>query len=133
MKKTTRAWVRKAENDFRAAVQLAKASRPLHDNVCLHCQQSAEKYVKAYLVEMDIAFRRTQDLEELLDLAIPHDKTLRGLRRGLSFLTDFAVDYRYPGENATARDSRAALRWAQRIRGEIRRRLLLKDTSPVDS
>jgi HEPN domain-containing protein len=84
-----------------------------------------EKYIQAFLQELGVPFRQTHELEELLDLAIPHDKKLGGLRRGLTFLTDFAVDYRYPGENATARQSKSALRWAERTRKVIRKRLKL--------
>src|SRR5476651_1854000 len=101
MKKNTKEWVRKAEKDLLAAKELAGADCPFHDQICNFCQQSAEKYLKGFLVEIAVAFKRTHDLEEILDLALPHDKSLAGLRRGLVFLTDFAVDYRYPGENAT--------------------------------
>jgi hypothetical protein len=40
---------------------------------------------------------RTHDLEDLLDLLLPHDPTLKPLRRGLGSLTRYAVEYRYPG------------------------------------
>ena len=49
MKRMTREWIRKAEDDFRAAGVLAAGSEPFHDQVCFHCQQSAEKYLKALL------------------------------------------------------------------------------------
>ena len=35
---------------------------------------------------------------------------------GLRFLTDFAVDTRYPGDNATKWQAKAAVRWAKRVR-----------------
>ena len=38
------------------------------------------------------------------------------LRRGLVFLTDFAVDTRYPGDRTTKRQAAAAQRWAERVR-----------------
>jgi HEPN domain-containing protein len=126
MKKATKKWVRKAEADLLAAKQLASAEHPFHDHICNNCQQSAEKYFKAFLHEIGVAFRRTHDLEELLDLTLPHDKTLARLRRGLAFLTEFAVDYRYPGQNATARKAKAGLRWAERVRTELRKRLKLR-------
>ena len=47
MKKLTREWIRKAEADHHAAVKLHRGSDPLHDIVCFHCQQCAEKYLKA--------------------------------------------------------------------------------------
>jgi len=59
----------------------------------------------------------------LLDLLLPHDSTLKGVRRSLTTLTDFAVDYRYPGMSGTTRQAKAALRAAERVREELRRRL----------
>ena len=52
MKKATRDWVRKAEADYRGALRLASADEPFHDLVAFHCQQSAEKYLKAMLEEL---------------------------------------------------------------------------------
>jgi len=45
MKRTTREWVGKAEDDYQLAAQGARLSRPFHDQVCFHCQQAAEKYL----------------------------------------------------------------------------------------
>jgi hypothetical protein len=42
------------------------------------------------------------------------------------FLTQFAVEFRYPGKNATKRQALAALRWAERIRQECRTILGIK-------
>src|SRR5262245_42466702 len=76
MKRITREWVRKAEDDFRAAEILAAGQRPFHDPVCFHCQQSAEKYLKALLEELSVAISKTHDLEDLLDLLLPHYASL---------------------------------------------------------
>src|SRR5262249_30535945 len=126
MQDATRRWAHKAESDVTTARQLAAARPRQNDQICFHCQQAAEKYLKALLQELGLALPRTHDLEELLDLLLPHDGTLRGLRRGASFLTQFAVDFRYPGEDATKRQVEAALRWARRTRQEVRTRLGLK-------
>src|SRR5262249_8357187 len=96
---------------------------PLHDLVCFHCQQAAEKYLKALLQEAGAAVPRTHDLEDLLDLLLPHDATLARLRSRLRFLNRYAVDYRYPDLRATTRQMQAALRHAERVRLESRARL----------
>ena len=101
MKKATREWVRKAEADYQAAAELAHASKPFHDQVCFHCQQSAEKYLKALLEELAIPVKKTHELERLLAELRPHHPRLRSLRRGLLFLTNFAVEPRYPGDNTS--------------------------------
>ncbi len=61
MKAATRDWVQKAEHDFLAAVDLGRRrKKPLHDMVCFHCQQAAEKYLKARLEEAAIHFPKTR-------------------------------------------------------------------------
>jgi HEPN domain-containing protein len=120
MKRLTREWVRKAEADARAARRLAQGNPPLHDVVCFHCQQAAEKYLKALLVELSLHVPRTHNLIALLPLLAPHHASLRTFRRGLDFLTRFAVDTRYPGDNATRRQAQASLRWAGRVRDACR-------------
>jgi HEPN domain-containing protein len=118
--------VRKAESDIEVARQIASGKRPHPDETCFHCQQSTEKYLKALLQEIGLPVPRTHDLDELLDLVLPHDAALRRLRRGMVFLSQFAVDYRYPGRRASKRQADAALRWAERTRVELRARLGLK-------
>jgi HEPN domain-containing protein len=49
MQEITKEWVFKAEQDFDAADLLMHAGEsPIPDYVCFHCQQCAEKYLKAY-------------------------------------------------------------------------------------
>jgi len=120
MKKAVREWVQKAESDYQLASQAATADKPFHDQVCFLCQQSAEKYLKTLLAEARLGIPRTHNLDDLLSLLLPHHPSLRSLRRGLIFLTDFAVDIRYPGERASKRQAASALRWAGKVREACR-------------
>jgi HEPN domain-containing protein len=120
MKKATREWVRKAEADYRLAARIARGSEPFHDQLCFHCQQAAEKYLKALLEELSQPVPKTHDLDHLLNLLRPSHPTLGSLRRGFVFLTDFAVDTRYPGNRASKRQATSALRWAGRVRNACR-------------
>jgi HEPN domain-containing protein len=108
MKKETAKWLRKAENDLRVARGLLAAKPPAYDILCYLCQQAAEKFLKALLQETGLPIPHTHDLDRLRNLT--NDPTLRNLRRGLLFLTTFAVDVRYPEKDATLRQSKAALR-----------------------
>jgi HEPN domain-containing protein len=72
MKRATREWVDKAEDDFRAAGHLALLKERLYDQVCFHCQQSAEKYLKALLEELRLSIERTHDLAKILQQLLPH-------------------------------------------------------------
>jgi HEPN domain-containing protein len=120
MKRTTREWAAKAEGDYRPATKLARGKNTVHDAVCFHCKQSAEKNLKALLEKLNIDIEKTHALERVLDVLLPHHSILRSLRRGLSFLTNFAVDPRYPGMTATKRQAASALRWAGRVRAACR-------------
>jgi HEPN domain-containing protein len=120
MKKSTREWVRKAEADFRAGEQLQLCVPPVHDVICFHAQQAAEKYLKALREEHGLSIPRIHDLLHLLADLLPHHPTLGSLRRGLLALNDFGVDARYPGQSLTKRDAQSALRWARRIRDACR-------------
>jgi HEPN domain-containing protein len=118
--------VRKAEKDYRFAVKNAGSREPFHDQLCFLCQQATEKYLKALQEELGIAIPRTHVLKDLLALLAPHYPTLTSLRRGLIFLSRFAVETRYPGDNATRREARAALRWTGKARDACRSLLGLR-------
>jgi HEPN domain-containing protein len=123
MKKTTREWVQKAEADFRAAAELGRKRTRYHDQVCFLCQQCVEKYLKALLEEFGLPIPHTHILRDLLALLLPHFASLLRWRRGLIFLTRFAVGTRYPGDSASKRQARAAQRWAGKMRDAIRQLL----------
>jgi HEPN domain-containing protein len=128
MKKTTHEWVRKAEADYQLAVRTAATDEAFHDQVCFHCQKSAEKYLKSLIEEAGLTIEKTHDLEKLMNDLLPRHSPLRSLRRGLVFLTNFAVTVRYPGDNATKRQATAALRWSDKVRETCRALLGVRPT-----
>ncbi len=126
MKAATRDWIRKAEGDYLAALALSRRRKvPLHDQVCFHCEQSAEKYLKARLEEAGIFSPKTHDLERLLALVTNIEPLWSSLRLRLKRLTDYAVDFRYPGNEATAQEAKTALADCKAIRKEARAALHL--------
>jgi HEPN domain-containing protein len=127
MKPTTREWVLKAENDFKAASQLLRSRKALvPDAVCFLCQQSVEKYLKARLVEAGLAFPRTHDLLQLLNLCLPVEPLWAAFGQRLDAMSDYAVDFRYPGHSASAKEAKVAHKHAASFRTEARRGLGLK-------
>ncbi len=122
MKRLTKSWVRKAEADF-IIIQMSAGKPGLNDVVCFHCQQAAEKYLKALLQEFGVSIPRIHDLEELVARLLPHDSSLKKYQARLGSLTQYAVDYRYPGTSATSRQRQSAIRLIKRVRAEIRRKL----------
>ncbi len=127
MKRLTEEWVRKGEADYVVATMTRREIPLLHDVVCFHCQQAAEKYLKALLEELGLLVPRTHNLDDVVNLMVQHYPSLRSLRRGLVFLTRFAVEARYPGHNTRKRQAAAALRWAERVRTACRTLLGIRE------
>jgi HEPN domain-containing protein len=124
MKRETREWVKKAEDDFQTVQRELRArKRPNLDGACFHAQQCIEKYLKARLQEANISFPRTHDLERLLDLAKPIEPMWEIFRRGLARLNQFSVRFRYPGNTASRANAKEALQICREIRAVIRNNL----------
>jgi HEPN domain-containing protein len=95
-----REWLIKAFHDRLAVEQLAETA-PLGDIVAFHCQQAAEKALKAYLTWRDEPFRRIHDLEELVEQCRALDAAFGSLVPAARRLTVYAVDPRYPSDFST--------------------------------
>ena len=118
-------WVDKAEGDFISAQREYRArKRPNYYAACFHAQQSAEKYLKAYLQMLKIIIPKTHDLVRLLS-EIPVTPALESLRPGMATLTVCAVEYRYPGDSATQEVAKEAIKLSGAIRDELRHLLML--------
>ena len=97
MKRQVEDWIILADKDLSAAEILLDNEFPLTNIVAFHCQQTIEKYFKAYLIEMDIPIIRTHDLirlnamiKEIKDLGIDEEK--------LIIINEVYIESRYPGE-----------------------------------
>ena len=60
-----RAWLSKAQTDIRSAEHAMEAPTPFLEDTAFHCQQAAEKSLKAFLTWHDAPFRKTHSLEEM--------------------------------------------------------------------
>lgn len=112
----TSEWVEKAEGDVRTANREMASGDPNCDAACFHAQQCAEKYLKARLVEAHLAFPKTHDLETLLRLVIVVEPAWESLRSDLIWLTDSAVEVRYPGYSAGLAEAERAVAIAASLR-----------------
>jgi len=92
-------WITKAENDLKAVKHLLAFEDSPTDVISFHCQQSVEKYLKAYLTLAGVRVKRTHDLDTILYLCIKEDKDFKELdSEEISNLTFYAVEIRYPEE-----------------------------------
>jgi HEPN domain-containing protein len=117
-------WVEKAEGDFATAGRELRARRqPNYDAVCFHAQQTAEKYLKAFLHENGIIFPKTHNLIELLEQCLPLDASFESQRKLLVLLDRYAVRYRYPGELADKAEAQQTFQAIKMVREFARKKL----------
>ena len=128
-----RNWLVKALHDLATARKAASEPDPYLDTAIYHCQQAAEKAIKALLVQNDLRFEKTHDLEILIARATPVAPGLSQLLDQADRLTPYAVAYRYPGEQLvpSGEEFAAALSAAEEIFGVIES--LLSPESPSEN
>lgn len=90
-------WLIKADRDFRLA-QIAHIHSPdATDLICYHCQQAAEKSLKAMVVHHRLPLRKTHDLEDLLDTLSTAEPMIDLVCYNEALkIKNYAVGIRYP-------------------------------------
>ena len=112
-----RQWVAKAQNDLLNADNNLRSAKIPYDTVCFHCQQAAEKLLKAYLAGMGESPPITHDLMRLLERILPSNPEAEELRDSLALLLPYAVEIRYPDDwfMPTAEDTQEAREAAESV------------------
>ena len=117
MNPLTREWVAKAEQDYRAVeLLIAARGKRITDILCFHSQQCIEKYLKARLQESGLAVPKTHDLEKLMDLLAAVEPLWQSYRQAFRKITEYAVEFRYPGQIATRVQALRSFKIAQSFR-----------------
>ena len=93
----TRSWLLKAQQDLASADTLRAPEASLLESAAFHCQQAAEKALKALLVWNGMTFGKTHDIRELGRAVVEVSEGMSTLLQEASVLTDYAWMYRYPG------------------------------------
>jgi len=114
-----------AERDARTLAVLASSPDVDDEPVGFHAQQAVEKCLKAVLVLHRVPFRKTHDLDELLDMVTEHDLPQPPYANELDELNPYGVLLRYDlGENSpldrqqVQRMVHAVQSWAADLVGE---------------
>lgn len=117
-----RQWIAKAANDLLSADNNLRAESVPFDVVCFHCQQAAEKLLKAFLVAGGRVVPRTHDLLLLLEEVLTDAPTAETMREQLALLMPYAVEIRYPDEwfEPAAEDATEARLAAERVGAWLR-------------
>ena len=100
---------------------LSESHSPAYEIIAYHCQQMAEKYLKAMLIEAGLEVPFVHDLLTLNQAgAVAHPGLLR-IQKECGMLTPFGTATRYPGSMAVGPEHMGSvIRWAELIRTEAR-------------
>lgn len=108
-----------ADRDIRAFRRLAESDDIDDETVGFHAQQAVEKCLKAVIALHGIPFRRTHNLDELVDLLMDHHAPRPPNVELFQGLTRFAVEFRYDVDEVMSLDRaqaheiiEAVRRWA---------------------
>ncbi|MCC6569512.1 MAG: HEPN domain-containing protein [Anaerolineales bacterium] len=127
MKLLTREWIEKAEQDWGSLHREIRARKnPNYDAACFFAQQCVEKYIKARLVEADIYFKKVHDLSYLLGLTESIEPLWMSYEQEMRLLTDYAVEFRYPGASADLEIAKLAQKICKSFRMAVRQSMGLK-------
>jgi len=121
LKKIIHEWLHKADEDIRSAKALLAQDPPLLYPSCFHAQQSAEKYLKAFLTWHQVEFPKTHSIRELLKLVMTADKDLASHLQPAATLTPYGVEVRYPSDLPEVSQAHAqeAIELAEKVRQAI--------------
>ena len=93
-----KSWLTKAHRDLGSSKALMDQTPPYLDTAIYHCQQAAEKALKAFLTFHNILFDKTHNLSSLLDLCEQVDSDFQNYYEAAATLTPYATAFRYPSE-----------------------------------
>jgi HEPN domain-containing protein len=122
-------WIEKAKEDYGVAIRELRARKnPAFNAICFHAQQCIEKYLKATLTKQAKPFTKTHDLDALLNASLDQFPLWAGMSADMKRLSQYAVQFRYPGESADRPEAVLAVKTMKRCRMEIRQTLGLYES-----
>ena len=96
-KEVLQQWLDRGKDELMSAEYLSTMHHPTPDEViCFLCQQSAEKYLKAFIFYNGVEPEKTHDLKMLLKTCQQFNPAFSELASNAVVLTKYAVTPRYP-------------------------------------
>jgi HEPN domain-containing protein len=89
-------WLHFALMDLDSARYLLGMRPVPFEIICYHCQQSAEKSLKAVLIHHQLEIRKIHDLVKLIEEVLEVEPGLQSLIPIVAGLSDYATITRYP-------------------------------------
>ena len=119
-------WLNFAKEDLDTARVLLNSEYLYNRSICYHCQQSAEKDLKAYIIYLDLPLNKTHNLIKLVDQIFELDKEITQLHKAVEVLTDYVVTARYPDDSELIPDeeSKLAFQESEKINNYIKSKII---------
>jgi HEPN domain-containing protein len=121
-----REWLEKADENLRFAESNLRGGSEFFAQICFHFQQSAEKYLKAYIIGKGLTFDKVHDLVHLLKTCSAFEPAFDALKEDCIPLNTAYIEARYPVSwptsytKETAERSRtAALNIVRTVRNQL--------------
>jgi HEPN domain-containing protein len=119
-------WLDKADEDFRFAESNLKGGSDFWAQISFHFQQSAEKYLKAYIIDKGLAFDKVHDLVHILRTCSAFEPAFDALKEDCILLNSAYIEARYPvswpsnyTKETAERFRTAALNVARMVRNQL--------------
>jgi HEPN domain-containing protein len=103
-------FLRKAAQDEALLDAVIESDKVSDEVIGFHCQQAAEKMLKALLSDLGAPFHKTHELGALMDTLARSGAPLPGEFENLDMLTPFGAVYRYDDYDGAAPLNRAETR-----------------------
>jgi len=119
-------WITKADEDFEFARINFEEEKPFFSQICFHFNQSAEKYLKAYIIANKLGFRKINNLPLLLKQCSLIDLSFNQLSEDCENLDTIYIEARYPVAwpvDFSKNEANRAYRSAENIRNFVKKKL----------
>lgn len=109
-------WLEFAKRDLESAIFLINMYPKPKEIICYHCEQSAEKYLKGYLIKNANKIERTHDLVLLNNKCKDIDSSFDIIEDECIELVPYGVQVRYPYQlDVNEEDMISAIECAKKI------------------
>ena len=119
-------WITKADEDFEFAKLNLEEDIQFFSQICFHFHQSAEKYLKAFIIANGLGFRKIHDLPLLFKQCRSKDPSFDILFDDCEYLATYYIETRYPVHWPThfsKEEAEKAYRASENIRSFIKKKL----------
>ncbi len=126
-------WLALAKENLLSARSSLNVDFLPYRTICLLSQESAQKYLKAYLLSRGWALEKTDNPRKLLEYTFCYEPSFNALISAVNILAEYSLDEFYPGasnfENVGKNEAKEAIEAADKVEHFILEKLKNFDES----